>query len=345
MVKLGIIGYGYWGPNLVRNFNSIPDSEVVYCADFDEKRLQHVRNLYPKTNITKDYKNILNDKDVDAVIVATPIETHYKIAKDCLDAGKHVLVEKPITASSEEAKSLIKAAEKSKKVLMVDHTFEYSTPAMKVKEIISSGELGKIFTIDMIRVNLGLFQEKVNVIWDLAPHDISMLMYYLGHPPTAVRAVGQSYVRNGIEDDAHINLEFKDKVMANMHVSWLDPMKIRKTTIVGNKKMLVFDDTLDNEKIRIYDKGVTIEKNNIPRQPYYDTFEQWKLTYRSGDVHAPKIENKESLNTMARHFIGCIKNNKKPLTDGFSGLRVVKVLEAMQESLKDDGRKVNLKND
>ena len=345
MVKLGIVGYGYWGPNLVRNFNSIPDSEVVYCADFDEKRLQHARSLYPKINITKNYKEILDDKEVDAVIVATPIETHYKIVKESLNAGKHVLVEKPITASSEEAIGLIKAAKEGKKVLMVDHTFEYSMPARKVKEIISSGELGKIFTIDMIRVNLGLFQEKVNVIWDLAPHDISMLLYYLGQPPMAVRAVGRSYVRQGIEDDAHINLEFNEKIMANMHVSWLDPMKIRKTTIVGNKKMLVFDDTLDNEKIRIYDKGVAIEKNNIPKQPYYDTFEQWKLTYRSGDVYAPKIENKESLNVMASHFIDCIKNNKKPLTDGASGLKVVRVLEAMQESLKNDGKKVNIKND
>ncbi len=345
MVKLGIVGYGYWGPNLVRNFNSIPDSEIVYCADFDEKRLQHIRGLYPQTEITKDYKEILNDKGVDAVIVATPIETHYKIAKDCLDAGKHVLIEKPITASSTEALDLIKTAEKCKKVLMVDHTFEYSTPVMKVKEIIKNGELGKIFTIDMIRVNLGLFQEKVNVAWDLAPHDISMLLYYLESLPLAVRAVGQSYVRQGIEDDVHINLEFKDKIMANMHVSWLDPMKIRKTTIVGNKKMLVFDDTAENEKIKIYDKGVTIEKNNIPRQPYYDTYEEWVLTYRAGGVYAPKIENKEPLNVMAGHFLDCIKNNKKPLTDGYSGLKVVKVLEAMQESLKNDGRKVKIKDD
>jgi len=345
MVKLGIIGCGYWGPNLVRNFNSISDTEVIICADLDESRLSHIKSLYPKIIVTKDYKEILENDEIDAVIIATPIETHYKIAKDFLNANKHVLIEKPITASSKEALDLIKTAEKNKKVLMVDHTFEFSSPIEKIKEIIDKKELGKIFTIDMIRVNLGLFQEKVNVAWDLAPHDISMLIYYLNDIPLTVRAVGQSYIRDGIEDDAHINLEFKDKVMVNMHVSWLDPCKIRRTTIVGNKKMLVYDDTLNDEKIKIFDKGVTIHKANIPKQPYYDTYEQWALTYRSGDTYTPKIENKEPLNAMANHFIDCIKNNKKPLTDGNSGLRVVKVLEAIQKSLKNDGKKIVLEND
>ena len=197
----------------------------------------------------------------------------------------------------------------------------------------------------MIRVNLGLFQEKINVIWDLAPHDVSMLLYYLEETPLTARAIGQSYIRDGIEDDARITLEFKDKIVANMHVSWLDPCKTRRTTIVGNKKMLVFDDVAQDEKIKIYDKGVTIQKNNIPKQPYYDTYEQWVLTYRTGDVYAPKIENKEPLSVMAAHFIDCIKNSKKPLTDGYSGLRVVKVIEAAQKSLKNDGIKVDVEND
>ena len=215
----------------------------------------------------------------------------------------------------------------------------------KIKEILKSNELGKILTIDMIRVNLGLFQEKINVIWDLAPHDVSMLLYYLEETPLTARAIGQSYIRDGIEDDARITLEFKDKIVANMHVSWLDPCKTRRTTIVGNKKMLVFDDVAQDEKIKIYDKGVTIQKNNIPKQPYYDTYEQWVLTYRTGDVYAPKIENKEPLSVMAAHFIDCIKNSKKPLTDGYSGLRVVKVIEAAQKSLKNDGIKVDVEND
>ena len=342
-MKLGIIGCGYWGPNLIRNFNSIPDSAVAYCADLDESRLKHIKGLYPKISTTRDYKDILNKKEINAVVIATPIETHYKIAKDALNANKHVLVEKPITNSSDEAKELIKIAEKNKKVLMVDHTFEYSTPVRKIKEIIDKNELGQIFTIDMIRVNLGLFQEKANVVADLAPHDISMLLYYLGSMPLSVRAVGSSYIRDGIEDDAHINLLFKEKIMANLHVSWLDPCKIRRTTIVGNRKMLVFDDVLQEEKIKIYDKGVIVQKNNIPKQPYYDTYEQWALTYRSGDVHSPRIDNKEPLSVMASHFIDCIKNNKKPLTDGYSGLRVVKVLEAAQQSLKNDGNKVMIK--
>lgn len=345
MINLGIIGCGYWGPNLVRNFNGISGADVTHCADLDEGRLSHVKSLYPKTFVTKEYRNILSEKAVDAVIVATPIDTHYKIVKDALNAGKHVLVEKPITNSYEDAKELIKISEKNKKVLMVDHTFEYSSPVIKIKEMIDKDELGKIFTIDMIRVNLGLFQEKVNVVWDLAPHDVSMLLYLMKDMPLEVRAIGQSYIRDGIEDDAHINLMFKNKVMANIHVSWLDPCKIRRMTIVGNKKMLVFDDIVQEEKIKIYDKGVTIQKNNIPKQPYYDTYEQWVLTYRSGDVHAPKIENKEPLGIMANHFIDCVKNNKKPLTDGYSGLRVVKVLEAAQQSLKNDGSKVVIEND
>ena len=344
-MKLGIIGCGYWGPNLIRNFSNIAGAEVAYCADLDESRLRHIKNLYPKISITRDYKDILNKKEINAVVIATPIETHYKIAKDALNANKHVLVEKPITNSSDEAKELIKIAEKNKKVLMVDHTFEYSAPVRKIKEIIDKNELGQIFTIDMIRVSLGLFQEKVNVVADLAPHDISMLLYYLDSMPLSVRAVGSSYIRDGIEDDAHINLAFGNKVMVNMHVSWLDPCKIRRTTIVGNRKMLVFDDVLQEEKIKIYDKGVVVQKNNIPKQPYYDTYEQWALTYRSGDVYSPRIDNKEPLSVMANHFIDCIKNNKKPLTDGYSGFRVVQVLESIQKSLKNDGNKVMIKND
>ncbi|MBS3114676.1 Gfo/Idh/MocA family oxidoreductase [Candidatus Woesearchaeota archaeon] len=345
MIKLGIIGCGYWGPNLVRNFNSINGVEIAYCADLDENRLSHVKSLYQKIEITRDYNSILEDEEVEAVVIATPVETHYKIASDALKANKHVLIEKPITNNSKDAIELIRLAEKNKEILMVDHTFEYSAPVRKIKEILKSNELGKILTIDMIRVNLGLFQEKINVIWDLAPHDVSMLLYYLEETPLTARAIGQSYIRDGIEDDARITLEFKDKIVANMHVSWLDPCKTRRTTIVGNKKMLVFDDVAQDEKIKIYDKGVTIQKNNIPKQPYYDTYEQWVLTYRTGDVYAPKIENKEPLSVMAAHFIDCIKNSKKPLTDGYSGLRVVKVIEAAQKSLKNDGIKVDVEND
>ncbi len=342
-MKLGIVGCGYWGPNLIRNFNSINGVEMAYCADLDEKRLSHIKSLYPKIKATRNYAEILDDKEIDAVIVATPVETHHKIAKESLIASKHVIVEKPITNNSKDAIELIKLAEKNKKVLMVDHTFEYSSPVRKIKEILKSNELGSIMTIDMVRVNLGLFQEKVNVVWDLAPHDVSMLLYYLEEMPLTARAIGQSYIRDGVEDDAHVTLEFSNKVMANMHLSWLDPVKIRKTTIVGNKKMLLFDDVLENGKIKIFDKGVTIEKNSIPRQPYYDTYKEWILTYRSGETQIVETEDKEPLNVMANHFIDCIKNNKKPLTDGNSGLRVVKVIEAAQQSLRKDGMKIKIK--
>lgn len=342
-MKLGIIGCGYWGPNLIRNFNSIDGIEMACCADLDEKRLAHIKGLYPKIESTRDYRKILENKEIEAVVIATPVETHHRLVKESLLAGKHVLVEKPITNNSKDASELIKIAEKNKKILMVDHTFEYSSPVRKIKELLKNNELGNIMTIDMVRVNLGLFQEKVNVIWDLAPHDISMLLYYLEEMPLAARAIGQSYIRDGIEDDAHVTLEFSNKVMANMHLSWLDPVKIRKTTIVGNKKMLLFDDTLENGKVKLFDKGVTIQKNNIPRQPYYDTYKEWTLTYRSGETQEVEIENKEPLNVMANHFIDCIKKNKKPLTNGHSGLNVVKVIEAAQESLKKGGIKIKIK--
>lgn len=343
MLKLGIIGCGYWGPNLIRNFSGINGVEMAYCADLDEKRLAHIKSLHPKIEATRDYSKILDNGEIDAVIVATPVETHHKLVKESLAAGKHVLVEKPITNSSKDASELITLAEKNRKILMVDHTFEYSAPVRKVKEILKSNELGSIMTIDMVRVNLGLFQEKVNVIWDLAPHDVSMLLYYLEEMPLTARAIGQSFIREGIEDDAHITLEFSNKVMASMHLSWLDPVKIRKTTIVGNRKMLLFDDVLENGKIKIFDKGVAIEKNHIPKQPYYDTYKEWILTYRSGETQTVETENKEPLNAMANHFIDCIKNDKKPLTDGHSGLKVVKVIEAMQQSLKKDGMKFPIK--
>lgn len=342
MLSIGVIGCGYWGPNLIRNFFSINDVRISYCADTSESRLSHIKSLYSEVNLTKDYRDVIQDKNVDAVIIATPIETHYKIARECLESGKHVLVEKPITNTSAEAEKLISLADENKKVLMVDHTFEYSAPVRKIKEILDNGELGKIFTIDIIRVNLGLFQEKVNVIADLAPHDISMLVYLLNESPISARAVGNSYIRDGIEDDAHINFEFRGGIAANIHVSWLDPCKIRKTTIVGNRKMLVFDDTLSEEKIKIYDKGVTLQKNSQPMQQYYDTYQEWVLAYRKGEIYSPQIENKEPLSVMASHFIDCIKNNKKPQTDGQCGLRVVKVLEAAQKSLKNDGKKIKI---
>ena len=285
---------------------------------------------------------VIEDKNVHAVAIATPVSTHFELAKTALQNNKHVLVEKPLADNSEHAKELIEIAEKNKKIMMVDHTFEYASAINKIKGVLEAGELGKLFTIDMIRVNLGLFQKDINVVWDLAPHDISILLFLLGRMPTSVKADGMAYILENIEDDAHITLKFPDKITTHMHVSWLDPLKIRKTTIVGNKKMLVYDDTEQTEKIKIFDKGVTLEKNNLPKDEYYATWEEFRLVYRRGEAKVPVLDNKEPLNVMCRHFAECIKNNKKPLSDGLSGLRVVQVIEAIQESLRSKGKDVFL---
>ena len=342
MVNIGVIGCGYWGPNLIRNFNQIKGCKVLWCSDLREERLSHMKEIYPGIKTTKNYMDIINDKDVDAVAIATPVSMHFEMAKKALLNNKHALIEKPITGSAENAKELIEISEKNKKVLMVDHTFEYTAAVSKIREIISTGELGKILSIDMIRVNLGLFQKDINVIWDLAPHDISILLFTMKKMPVSVKADGMDHIQNGIVDDAHLTLKFPDKVMAHMHVSWLDPLKIRKITIVGNKKMLVYDDTEQNGKIKIYDKGVALEKSSIPKDKYYDTWEEFKLVYRSGDVRIPKLDEKEPLNIMCRHFIECIETGNAPVSDGISGLRVVQVIEALQESLKNNGKEIFL---
>ena len=342
MLNIGVIGCGYWGPNLVRNFKQLTDANVKWCSDLSEARIGRMKRLYPQTRLTEDYNKILNDKEVDAVVIATPVSTHFKIGLDALNKGKHVLIEKPITNNSNEAKKLIDRAAQLKKILMVDHTMEYSPAILKIKEYMDKIELGQIYTIDMIRVNLGVFQKDINVVWDLVPHDVSILLYLLGDMPEKVICVGESFIQKSIEDDAHITLRFKNKVTAHIHVSWLDPCKIRKTTIVGSKKMLVFDDLEPTEKVKIYDKGVSIEKNGIPIQNYYDTFGEYQLLHRSGDIFIPKLETVEPLNNVCKHFIECILNDKTPLSDGHSGLRVVKVVEAAQESLKSNGAEVTV---
>lgn len=342
MVNIGVIGCGYWGPNLIRNFSKIEECRVLWCSDLRDDRLNHMKELYPGIKATKNYMDIINDKNVDAVAISTPVSRHFEQAKAALLSNKHVLIEKPMTNNAEDAKELIKISNENKKVLMIDHTFEYAPAVNKIREIIENNDLGKILTIDMIRVNLGLFQKDINVIWDLAPHDISILMFLLKKMPVSVKAEGMDYVQKGISDDAHLTLKFPEEIMAHMHVSWLDPLKIRKVTIVGNKKMLVYDDTEQNEKVRIYDKGVALERNNAPKDKYYDTWEEFRLVYRSGEIHAPKIADKEPLSVMCRHFIECIKTKKNPTSDGLSGLRVIEVIEALQESLRNQGKEVFL---
>lgn len=324
---VGVIGCGYWGPNLLRNLSQLPVSRVKYCCDLEDVRLNHMKSLYPQVTVTKRFQDLVEDTEVQAVAIATPVSTHYPIAKACLEGGKHVLIEKPLAASIAEAEDLKRIAKAKGLVLFAGHTFIYNAAVEKMKELVESGELGEIFYVSSIRVNLGLFQEDINVIWDLAPHDISILNYIFGRDPVTVSTFARSYIRPGIEDVAFITLQYPKGVVAHIHVSWLDPCKIRRTTLVGSKKMLVYDDTSALEKIRVYDKGVTI-------QPHYDTFGEFQLAYRFGDIIVPKINDVEPLKMECLHFIECIRNGTVPKTNGESGLSVVKVVERACESAK-----------
>lgn len=335
---MGVVGCGYWGPNIVRNFNEIEDLKLKYCCDLDSVKLKNIQKKYPSVIITQDYNDLLNDPEIDIIAIVTSISSHFKLAKDALLSNKHVFVEKPLVYKSEEAKELIKLAKERNKVLMVGHTFEYSPAVHKLKEIVDGGELGRVYYIYSQRLNLGLFQKDVNVVWDLAPHDISIILYLLNKEVSSVSARGKSHVINGIEDVAFIDLKFKDDSIAHIHVSWLDPMKIRKIVIVGEKKMVVYDDVETLEKIRIYTK-------NVSKYDDYKDFGEFQLSYNYGDINIPKIDNKEPLKIELTHFLDCIEKNITPRSDGKSGLRVVKVLEAAQKSIKERGKEIFIEND
>ena len=332
-MKIAVIGCGYWGPNLIRNFVQSNKVRELICCDLDQKRLDRMKNLYPTVKVLSDYKELLEMPDLDAVVIATPVYTHHPIAKDFLIHEKHVLVEKPFTHSYDTALELIKLAEEKEKVLMVDHTFEYTAAVNKIRSIVENGELGKILYISSIRVNLGLFQRDINVVWDLAPHDISTILYITGDMPISVNCQGKAHFHSGIEDVATTTLNFKNGVIAFIHNSWLDPNKIRRTTIVGSRRMLVYDDIEPQEKIKIFDKGVEIP-------PYYDTYAEFHFSYRYGDIHSPRIDDYEPLKKECEHFLTCIQKGMCPLSDGYSGLRVVSILEAADKSLKLNGRAV-----
>ena len=334
-MKIAVIGCGYWGPNLVRNFIQSNKVERLICCDLDSKRLDRMKSLYPAIEVLSDYKELLDRTDLDAVAIATPVKTHYSIAKDFFLRDKHVFIEKPFTHSYETALELVKLAEERQRVLMIGHTFEYTAAVNKVKEIVESGELGKILYISCIRANLGLFQPDINVIWDLAPHDISIILYILEEFPASVNSQGKAHFRPEIEDVASITLNFKNGIIAFIHNSWLDPNKIRRTTIVGTRRMLVYDDIETQEKIKIYDKGVEVP-------PYYDTYADFQFSYRYGDIHSPRIEDYEPLKKICEHFITCIQRKIPPLSDGYSGLRVVSILEAANKSLRLHGKAVPL---
>jgi predicted dehydrogenase len=330
---IAIVGLGYWGPNWVRNFSQIQGIERVVCCDFSRPRLDHIKGRYPSVVVTDQLERVLDDPLVDAVVVATPVNTHFEIASRCLKAGKSTLVEKPLATSCEQAEQLIRMAHERNLTLMSGHTFEYSAPVIKIRELIDSGELGNVFYISSVRANLGLFRRDVNVVWDLATHDISIILKLLGEMPLEVTCQGESHYHDHVEDVALITLRLANNVIAFVHVSWLDPNKIRRTTVVGSRKMLVYDDTALQEKIRVYDKGVT-------KHPYYDTFGDFQLSYRYGDVNIPRIDESEPLRVECDHFIDCIARGVLPNSDGHSGMRVVKVLEAADRSLKNHGQPI-----
>ncbi len=333
---VGVVGLGYWGPNWVRNLYQSQAARRIVACDLDQKRRLHVSQLYSDLETTSRFEDLLNDDDIEGIVVATPVGTHYAMAKRALDAGKSVLVEKPLATSTEEANDLVKTAREKKLVLMVGHTFEYSAPVLKMHDIIASGELGDVFYISSVRANLGLFQRDVNVTWDLATHDISIILNLMGgREPEAVSCQGESHYGHGVEDVAMLTLRFERNIIAFIHVSWLDPDKIRRTTVVGSRKMLVYDDTAPQEKIRIYDKGVTAQK-------YYDTFGEFQFSYRYGDIQIPRIEEKEPLFCECEHFVNCMKKGETPNTDGVNGARVVNVLEAANYSLRRGGLMVPL---
>jgi len=325
-LNIGIIGYGYWGPNLTRNFFEIPVSELVAIADIKEDRLQRAKNIYPSITVTHDFMDLFQ-MDLDAVVISTPPATHFPIAQECLEHGLHVLVEKPMTLNSHHAKELVDLADSLDLILMVGHTFEYNAAVIALKEYINSGELGEVFYLDAARLNLGLFQSDSNVLWDLAPHDISILLYLLGEKPISVSAQGTACVFEGVHDVAYMNLIFPNNTPAHIHVSWLDPCKVRRVTVVGSKKMIVYNDIESEQKLKIYDKGV--------ETPEYTNggFQEFQCNYRSGDIVIPKIRFIEPLRNECQHFLDCIHNNKQPCSCGTDGMNVIKIMEAAERSM------------
>jgi predicted dehydrogenase len=335
MLRVGVIGYGYWGPNLVRNFMSAPGSEVVAVSDLIEERLFPLRKIYPNLKTTRNSTQLINDPSIDAIVIATPVSSHFDLALATLKAGKHVLVEKPLAANSEQAQRLIDEARARELILMVDHTFVYTDAVRKIRELISSGSLGEIYYYDAVRVNLGLFQHDVSVIWDLAIHDLSIMDHVLPSKPVAISATGISHVQGQPENVAYITLFFPNTQIAHIHVNWLTPVKVRHTLIGGSEKMILYDDLEPSEKVKVYDKGITVTPG--PEDVY-----KMLVSYRSGDMWAPRLDNIEALQTEALHFIDCVANHRQPQTDGQSGLRMVKMIEAAEKSLQSRGELVEL---
>jgi predicted dehydrogenase len=336
MIGIGVIGYGYWGPNLVRNFMDSGRFVVRGISDLSPKNRATAQARCPGAKVTDNAQELIDDPQIDAIAIATPVSTHYALASAAIKAGKHVFVEKPMTSSTDDAKRLVDEAAAKKKVLLVDHTFVYGGPVRKIKELVTEGQLGDILYYDSVRVNLGLFQHDVNVIWDLAVHDVSILHYLIPQRVRAVSAMGARHVKGQPENIAYVTMVYDESLMAHLHLNWLAPVKVRQTLIGGSKRMIVYDDLETSEKIKIYDKGVDLETSA-------EGVQALRVGYRSGDMYSPKIEMTEALRVEALHFADCIEHGKKPITDGEAGLRVVEVVEAASQSMAQRGRLIELK--
>lgn len=336
MIGIAVVGAGYWGPNLIRNFVDTPGCWLKKVADLDERRLARIKRQYPDVAITTCFQELLEDEEIQGIVLATPAHTHYALARQVLQAGKGVLVEKPLATAVAECQALIDLAQQQGQVLMVGHTFEYNAAVRRVEEYIRSGELGEVYYLYSQRLNLGIVRQDVNALWNLAPHDISIALRWLGEMPVAVNARGYTYLQAGIEDVVYLNLEFASGVAAHIHVSWLDPGKVRRMTVVGSRKMAIYDDVSTEAKIQLFDKG--IDRQHMDGSlGTFDSFGKFQLIQRAGDVLIPRLDFVEPLKVEAAHFVECLVQGKRPLTDGENGLRVVKILEASTQSLRQGG--------
>jgi predicted dehydrogenase len=328
MIRIGVIGYGYWGPNIVRNFIGTEGATVAVISDTHQSALKRAQVAHPMVRTTPNDQEVILSPEIDAVAIATPISTHYELAKRALENDKHVFVEKPITASARHAEELIELAEKKSLKIMVDHTFLFTGAVRKIKQLIDENELGRLFYFDSIRINLGLLQNDSNVVWDLAPHDLSIMDRLIGMNPVAISATGMAHI-NGFEDVAYVTIFYPDNLIAHISINWLSPVKVRMTMIGGQKKMLLWNDLVADEKIRIYDRGVEVET----KEESY----QVRINYRSGDIWVPRLEQVEALKAETAYFVECIENNLTPFNDGVAGLRVVRMIEAIVASLSKGG--------
>jgi len=329
-VSVGVVGCGYWGPLLIRNFRDVPNCNLKAVCDASDARLKHIKRLYPEVATVSDWERFLTDFELDAIVIATPVKFHHALAQKSLLAGKHTFIEKPMAASSAECENLIEIAESKGLVLMVDHTFLFSSAVRKIAELVRGGDIGDIRYINSRRLNLGLFQRDINVAWDLAPHDISIILHILGEPPIAVNCQGNAHVTPAVEDVTNMSLTFRQGRFATIQSSWLEPRKVREMTIVGSRRMIVYDDLQTHEKIKVYDV-------RVERPPHYDTFAEFQYSYHYGDSYIPRLNQEEPLKEVCRHFIDCIETGTQPATSGREGLELVRILEAASASLKAKG--------